>query len=186
MKILIYTLAMLISGTMLAQEKSKDIKQETKEKTITYNNGESIKERKIKVITRQTSKVKLDSTDKNEINQKRVASAKKVETMVMVDDDANASYDLLSKETRYIKDDKNYKFIPNSKGFNIAFDNNNNKFIETSKAWSSQNKGSYIVKGETYNGIGYFNKQGHFVVEYYDAESQSLKKIKYQALKTNM
>jgi hypothetical protein len=181
MKNYIYLFVLLIGGTAMAQEKPKEIKEETIEKTIKYNNGEQITESKLKVVSRETSDVALASGDKEKIYQNRVATTKKVETMVMVDDDFDPDYELLSKETHFISDDKSFKFTPSDGGFNIAYDNNNNKFVVVGKAYSSENPGSYVVKGETYSGIGHFNEKGDFIVEYYNTDSRSLKTISYKS-----
>ncbi|WP_158850066.1 hypothetical protein [Algibacter sp. L1A34] len=183
MKNYIYIVVLLICGTAMAQEKPKDIKEETIEKTVKYNNGEEVTESKLKVISRETSSIELSMDDMEKVNQERIASTKKVETMVMVDDDLDPDYDLLSKETHFVSDDKNFKFSPNDGGFNIVFDNNDNEFVVVGKAWSTKNPGSYIVKGETYNGIGYLTEKGEFVVEYYNSDSESIETISYKPIK---
>ena len=183
MKNYIYMFVLLVCGTAMAQEKPKEVKQETIEKTVKYNNGEEITESKLKVISRETSNVELALDDKEKVDQQRVSTAKKVETMVMVDDDLDPDYDLLSKETHFISDDKNFKFSPSDGGFNIIFDNNDNEFVVVGKAWRTKNPGSYIVKGETYNGIGYLTEKGEFVVEHYNADSKSIETISYKPVK---
>ncbi|MDN3667208.1 hypothetical protein ACFFU1_06775 [Algibacter miyuki] len=180
MKNYIYLFVLLICGTTIAQEKPKQVKQETIEKTVKYNNGEEITESKLKVISRETSNVELDLSDKEKVNQKRIATTKKVETMVMVDDNRDPGFDLLSKETHFVSDDKSFKFSPSDGGFNIVFDNNENEFVVVGKAWSTKNPGSYIVKGETYNGIGYITETGDFIVEYYSTDSKSIETISYK------
>lgn len=173
-------MAILFYGTVLAQEKPTEIKEVVKEKIITTKDNEQVKEVKMKVISRETGNVKLDLADKNKVNQNRIASTKQVQTMVLVDDDADSDFDWLSKESYFINAGKNYKFTPNESGFDLAFDNNNNEFVITGKAWSTNNAGSYIVNGETFNGIGYFNNNRNFVVEYYDSNLKSLKTVVYK------
>jgi len=121
--------------------------------------------------------------DIKKVNQQRVATTKKVETMVMVDDDFDPDYDLLSKETHYVSDNKSFKFSPSDGGFNIIFDNNDNEFVVVGKAWSTENPGNYIVKGETYNGIGYLTEDGVFIVEYYSTDSESIETVSYNPVK---
>ncbi|WP_152596219.1 hypothetical protein [Algibacter lectus] len=183
MKNYIYMFVLLVCGTSMAQEKPKEVKQETIEKTVKYNNGEEVTESKLKVISRETSNVELALDDKGKVDQQRVATTKKIETMVMVDDDLDPDYDLLSKETHYISNDKSFKFSPSDGGFNIIFDNNDNEFVVVGKAWSTKNPGSYIVKGETYNGIGYLTEKGEFVVEYYNVNSERIEMVSYKPVK---
>lgn len=179
MKNLIYLLALLFIGNVMAQEKAKEIKQETKVKVIKTKNGDETSEKKVKVITRETSDVKLDENDEKKINQNRVNATKKVEKMIMIDDDKDHDYDTLTKETYYVSGEGNYKFTPNNKGFDILFDNDENKFVKIENAWATSASGNYIIRGEMHNGIGYFDKNGNFVVEYFDEDSKTVKKMTY-------
>ncbi|XMO86203.1 hypothetical protein AAFN75_15540 [Algibacter sp. AS12] len=179
MKNLVYIIVLVFSSTIMAQEKPSEVKEEVEVKTIKYKDSDSTTESKVKVITRETSNVKLEGADAEKINQNRVSTTKKVEKMIMVDDDADPAYDFLTKETFYISEDKNYKFTPNKKGFDIAFNNNTNQFVKTGNAWESSTNGHYIVSGENKNGIGYFDSEGNFIVEYYDYNLKDIMKIKY-------
>ncbi|TNJ46419.1 hypothetical protein KFZ70_13370 [Tamlana fucoidanivorans] len=180
MKKIVFVLAILISGTVMAQEEPTEIKEESKVKTIKYKDGKETKEKKLKVVTRETANVELDKRDAHKVNQKRIDATKKVEKVIMIDDDSDEAFDVLTKTTYFVKGDDNYKFIPNNNGFDIAFDNDNNRFVKVGKAWSSQAKGNYIVRGKMHNGIGYFDTAGNFVIEYYDEKSQSIKTKVYK------
>lgn len=187
MKKLVYTMAaLLICSTAMAQEKPTEIIKETKVKEVKYKDDDKTKEGKIKVVTKETSTVKLDADDANKVNQARVPADKKVTKTVMIDNDADKAYDILTSETFYISADKDYKFSPNESGFMMALSDNQNEFVEIGTAWNTHSPGSYIVKGETYNGIGYFDKDGSFVVEYYDDDSESIKTMKYNEKKDAM
>lgn len=177
MKNTIYMLAILICGTAFAQEKPTQIKEEVKTKTIKNTNG---KEEKIKIITRETSDVKLNKADKNKVNQSRISAIKKVDKMVMVDNDEDAAYDFLTKETFYISGDNNYKFSPNKKGFNITYNDNNSDYVKVGNAFITSANGNYIVRGKVENGLGYFDNEGNFIVEYYDENSKGIKQKTYK------
>ncbi|MEP3836944.1 MAG: hypothetical protein ABJM36_04825 [Algibacter sp.] len=179
MKNLALIVLLIFSSTIMAQEKPSEIKEEVEVKTIKYKDSDNTTESKVKVITRETSNVKLKDADAKKVNQDRVLSTKKVEKMIMVDDDADADYDFLTKETYYVSGDKNYKFTPNKKGFDIAFNTNTNEFVKTANAWESSANGHYIVRGDNKNGIGYFDSEGNFIVEYYDNHLEDIMKIKY-------
>ncbi|MFD1162187.1 hypothetical protein [Hwangdonia seohaensis] len=179
MKNLIFAFALLFIGSAMAQEKPKEVKQETKVKIVKTKNDKETSEKKVKVITRETADVKLDKKDENKVNQNRVNATKKVEKMVMVDDDNDADYDVLTKETFFVSGNETYKFTPNERGFDIIFDKDENEFVKIGKAWSTSASGNYIIRGEMHNGIGYFDKNGNFVVEYFDDASKRIKKMTY-------
>lgn len=183
MKNLIYMIALLICGTAIAQEKPTEIKKETAVKVVKYKDGDKTKEGKIKVVTKETSQVKLDKDDVKKLNQDRVPATSKVTRTIMIDNDADKAYDVLTSETFYVNADQDYKFSPSETGFIMALSDDKNEFVEIGKAWNTHNPGSYIIKGETYNGIGYFDKDGSFVVEYYDEDSETIKTIKYNEKK---
>ena len=171
MKNLIMALLLLIYGSAFAQEKPKEIKQVTTEKTVKVKDNEGTKEAKMKVVTRETADVALDEEDKHKINQDRVNVPKKVEKMVMVNDGGEA-YNLLSKETYFVMEDDNYMFVPTQKGFHIS--SNNNESADIGKAWSTSVDGYYILNGGQKNGIGYFDDDGNFTIEYYDKKADAV------------
>ncbi len=185
MKNTIYMLALFVVGTAFAQEKPSEVEEKVETKTIKVNDGEKITEKKVKVVTRETNSVELDKKDENEVNQNRVNSISKVEKMVMIDDDEDGDFDFLTKETSYKIGDKSYLFKPNDRGFNIAFNNNESKFVTIENAFNTNKKGNYYINSAAYNGIGYFDNSGNFVIEYYDKDSDSLKSKTYLLAKAS-
>ncbi|MCK0147227.1 hypothetical protein MWU78_16330 [Arenibacter sp. F26102] len=169
MKNLLFSAVLLISGTLLAQENPKEVKQETEVTTVKTNHGNKISAKSVKVVTKETSDIKLDKS-----NQDRVKSDTKVEKEVYVDNDDNTGYQFLTKETYFISDGGKYAFSPNDKGFGINFNPDNATSIESAKSWASSNDDYYIVEGETHSGIGRFNTNGDFVVEYYNKDTQQV------------
>ena len=170
MKNLLFIAALILTGTLFAQEKPKEVKQETKVKIVKTNDGQKITKKKEKVVTLETTEIEFDENDKNKTDQDRVNSNTKVEKVVYVDNDDNNGYNFLTKETYYISDGGNYAFSPNKNGFCI----NNDKSIEIGKSWVSSNEAYFIVDGEAHSGIGHFNTNGDFVVEYYNKDSQQV------------
>ncbi|KJD32878.1 hypothetical protein PK35_07825 [Tamlana nanhaiensis] len=173
MKNIMYLCAILLTTTAFAQEKNNEAKEETEVKIVKIKDGEKTTEKKVKVVTRETAQVVLDDKDKNKVNQDRVNSVSKVEKMVMVDDDGDDNYELLTKKTFYKIGDKDYLFKPNDRGFDIAFNSEENKFIKTSSAFNTTN-GNYLIDHENYAGIGYFNPNGDFVIQYYDKNTDKI------------
>ena len=174
MKKLAILFALVISASAFAQEKPKEVKEETEIKTVKIKEGNDTKEHKLKVVTRETANVELDARDRKKVNQDRVEAPKKVEKKVFVDNDDDNSYDLLSKETYYIIGDEKYRFTPNNNGFDIAFNRDAEKFVKVGKVWATSNDGYYLLNGQLHNGIGYFDKDGNFTIEYYNKETDKI------------
>lgn len=179
MKNTIYILVLLICSTAYAQDKPTEVKKETEVKTVTYKTGKKTKEEKEKIISKETSNVKLDEADANKVNQDRVSATKKVQTTVMVDKDADDAYDIITKDTYFVNLNDDYKFSPNDSGFDITLINDKQEFVSVGKAWNSYNPGTYLISGKEYDGVGYFDKDGNFIIEYYDENSKSIKSVTF-------
>jgi len=171
MKHVIFLSAIVFCTAAMAQEKPKEVKEEAEVKIIRVKDSDKTTEKKVKVVTRETGTVELDENDKNKVNQNRIASPTKVEKMVMVDDDDDNNYDVLKKETYFVLGDEKYTFTPNNSGFNMAFNSIDNTSIKVIKALTSSNQGYYIINGDMYSGIGYFDANHNFVVEYYNKDT---------------
>lgn len=174
MKNVLLIAAFILSGTLFAQEKPTEVKKETEVKTVKTNHGVKTSEKSVKVVTKETSNVELDENDKNKIDQSRVKSTTKVEKDVYVDNDDNTGYNMLSTETYFISDGGSYAFSPNEKGFGMNFNSEDDASVEIGNSWVSSNKAYYIVDGEAHSGIGHFNTNGDFVVEYYNKDTQQV------------
>ncbi|GGK29412.1 hypothetical protein GCM10007962_24560 [Yeosuana aromativorans] len=176
MKNLMLLIAIILSGNAFAQEKPKEVKQETEVKTVKTTDSDKTTEKKVKVVTRETASVELDKKDQNKTNQNRIKATKKVKKTVSVDNDNDNNYDVLSQETYYILGDEKYMFTPNKKGFDIAYDKNkdNDHLIKVGKAWSTSTNGYYILNGNMHSGIGYFDSNGNFAVEYYNKDTDQV------------
>lgn len=176
MKKLAYAIAILICGTAMAQDKPKEVKEEAEIKTIKYKDADGVTEKKIKVVKREEGEVKLKEGDAKKVNQTRVPSDKKVEKTLMVDADGDNTFETLKKETFFMGGEGNYKFSPNKTGFTIVSSTDANT---AGNAWATSN-GYYLIRSEEIpNGVGHFNADGDFVVEYFCTESECVKTITY-------
>lgn len=180
MKKIVYVLSFLMVGTVMAQEKPTEVKEESEVKVVKTKDGDKNTEKKVKVVTRETSNVELDKSDRNKTNQDRVPATKKVEKMVMVDDDNDNDYDLLSKETYFVSGNDSYRFSPSNQGFDIAFDNDKNEFVKVGKAWTTHSNGTYLIRGKMHNGVGYFTEDGSFVIEYYNKDTKTIDVVTFK------
>jgi len=183
MKKILLMLAMIVFGTTIAQEKKPtEVKEETEIHTVKVKTDKGTTEKKTKVVTKESASVELDKKDKNKVNQDQVESTKKVEKAVFVDNDNDNEddYKFLTKETYYVSGDENYVFTPNNRGFDITFNKNNDHLIKIGKAWNSSTDGYYILNGQMHNGIGYFDSNGNFTVEYYNKDTDQIETKTYK------
>ncbi|GAL67117.1 hypothetical protein JCM19301_2282 [Jejuia pallidilutea] len=97
----------------------------------------------------------------------------------MVDKDSDKAYDIITKDSYFVNMSNNYKFSPNNSGFDIMHISENHEFVSVGKVWNSYNPGTYIISGKEYDGIGYFDKDGNFIIEYYDESSNSIKSVTF-------
>lgn len=178
-KVILSILALVVSFNVIAQEKPKEVKEETEVKTVKINDGEKISEKKVKVVTREEAHVELDEKDAQKVNQSRVDSNVKVKKTVSVDNDSDNNYDTLSTVTYCKLGDNNYRLTPNEIGFDIAFNHDASTFEKVGTAVSSGSKGHYIVNGKSYNGIGYFDNDGNLIVEYYNSNKNMVETKTY-------
>ena len=122
MKNLLYVIAFLVPTVFFAQEKPKNVSEETTTKTITVDDGKEVVEKQVKVTTREEQQVELAESDKNKVNQQVVPSPSKVtqtvEVDVEVDDDPY--YDSISESVFYTYDNDNYVFKKNNNGFLVS------------------------------------------------------------------
>ncbi|MEJ1222933.1 hypothetical protein [Sediminicola sp. 1XM1-17] len=174
MKNLFLIAAFILSGTLLAQVEPTEVKKETEVKTVKTNHGDKVSKKSVKVVTKSTANVELDENDKDKIDQSRVESTAKVEKEVYVDNGDANGYNFLNKETFYVSEGGNYAFSPNKQGFGMTFTPENEESVAIGNSWVSSNEGYYIVDGETHAGIGHFNANGYFVVEYYNNDTKQV------------
>jgi len=167
-------------GAYVQEKKPKEVKEETEVKVVKVKDNEKTTENKVKTVTRETANVELDEKDKNKTNQDRVNSISKVEKEVYVDNDKNDNYDFLTKETFYKFDDKEYVFTPiTNRGFGIAYNMKNRKAVEMGNSYITSVDGYYIVENKNHSGIGHFDENGNFIVEYYNKATKQVEVKSY-------
>lgn len=183
MKNLLYAGLFLISGALFAQEKPKNMSEETEVKTVKINNGEKVVENKVKVTTRTEKKVELDKADAGQVNQDMVVRDKTVKKTIAIDNDNDPFYDSEIELVTYVNDGKEYSFVRNKNGFTVAMKDSKMKYGNAMK--STLDGRYYIFNNKDYSGIGYFDQDESFVVEYYDNNSNTLITKKYLTIKAD-
>ncbi|MCX7549548.1 hypothetical protein [Xanthomarina sp. F2636L] len=175
MKHIIYITAFLIPMAFMAQEKPKNVSEETTTRTITVDDGKEVVEKKVKVTTREEQKIELAESDKNKVNQAIVDSPAKVTQTVQIDDDMDPFYDSETQSIHYSFNDEKYLFKRNNEGFLVSEIGSTTK-DNYGHVMNTSRSNNYVFKSTDYNGIGYFDSNNNFIVEYYDADSNTIVK----------
>lgn len=170
MKHLIYAFSLLMVTGAYAQNKPVDKVEETKTKTIKVKKDGKIVENKVKVTTTKEQSVITQKKDNSTINNTRVFPEVKVTKTISIDNDNDPFYEATDKIVYYTDDDGTYLFTSNKKGFTMSDAQQNS----IGYAARSSNNQYYILNMNNYSGVGYFNNEGYFVVEYYNSDLERL------------
>lgn len=171
MKHFIYICSLLLVTGVYAQEKTPiDKTKETKTKTVKVKKNGKTVENKVKVTTTKEQAVITTPKKNSTIDNNRVYPDVKVTKTISVDNDNDPFYDSEEKIVYYTNSDGKYAFSKNDKGFKIV----SSKQEDLGYAVKSVNNAYYILNLDNYSGVGYFNNEGNFVVEYYNAELDML------------
>jgi hypothetical protein len=180
MKNLFYICLFLFAGTAFAQEKTKNVSEETTVKTIKTNNGEKITENKVKVTTREEQNIEFDEKDKDKRDKDVVNSPVKVLKTLEIDDDKDNFYDSKVEIGFYEFEGTRYNFTKSETGFLI---HKNEDAFNFGKALRASEKNHYLFKSDDKTGVGYFNDKGNFAVEYYNNDTGKLEKEEFIMVK---
>ncbi|WP_418509920.1 hypothetical protein [Corallibacter sp.] len=182
MKTLLYITAFMFMISVHAQEKPKNVSEETNIKTVKINDGKKITEKKVKLTTREEQQVELAEEDKNKVNQTMVDSPSKVTKTLEVDNDGDAFYDSKFETAHYEFNDKVYNFKKNSEGFLVSTKSKSD-MSPLGNIIKSSKENHYFFKTNDYSGIGYFTDSGNFTIEYYDTNTNKLVKQDFILIK---
>lgn len=167
MKRIIYVLSLLMVTGVYAQEKKPiDKTKQTETKTVKVKKDGKTIENKVKVTTTKEQAVVTKPKKNSEIDNNRVYPEVKVTKTISVDNDNDPFYDSKDKIVYYTNTDGKFAFSQDDKGFNIMDANKKSMGYAAKSAKNAY----YILNTDNYSGVGYFNDQGDFVVEYYNAE----------------
>jgi hypothetical protein len=130
---------------------------------------------KVKVVTEKTKTNMFDPAQRHKLNQDLVTTPVAVTKTVMIDNDMDPFYDDKTKVRYFTYKGKKYGFYvdENRRDFLITY-RLKSKDINSARAIMSNNKNYYIVSGADFNGIGYFDTNRNFVIEYFDEKSNTL------------
>lgn len=171
-----------LAGNVFAQEKPKNVSEEVETKTIKVNNGREVVEKKVKVTTTEEQGIIFDEKDKNKIDKDIIESPVKVKKTIEIDDDKDNSYDSKVEVGYYEFEGRRYHFKKMNNGFLVSTENkqNPNDFGNIIR-YNKENH--YLFRNADTIGIGYFNPQGNFVIEYYDKKTGELVSQEFMEIK---
>lgn len=182
MKNVIHICLFLFVANVFAQEKPKNISEEEKVKTIKVDNGKEIVEKKIKVTTREEQAIEFDEKDKNKTDKDIIVSPVKVKKTIEIDNDNDRLYDTMTEIGYYEFEGNRYNFKKMNNGFLVSSENKENSNIFGNiERFNKENH--YLFHNAETTGIGYFNTEGNFIVEYYDKKSGELVSKEFMAIK---
>lgn len=173
MKNLIILSAFLTSTVFYAQDQAANvdhIETTTTKTTSVKVNGEKI-ERKVKVNTKAETPITFEKQPDGTLDRKN--NPTKIEREISIDNDNDPFYDETTKEVFYSYNDNNYTFTSNDTGF-VINTMENEQLSKHAKALKLNNSNRYLFKSDKLTGVGYFNAEGNFVIEYYDPEKDAL------------
>ena len=168
MKNVMILLIALVGSTVFAQSTPVDKKEETETKVIRVKSEKDTIETKMQVKTKEEQEVRTVDNPNHPINRDQVKTPKKITTTTVFDLDDDPFYDEEHTEKYYSYNDKTFKFEPNDYGFAMKDQKASSNENVLGKARLTSVSRFYLIETDGHNGIGYFNKNGSFVVEYYD------------------
>lgn len=173
MKNVIYTLIFLFVANVWAQQTPKNVSEESTVKTVKTNNGSGIVEKKVKVTTREEQKIEFAEKDANKTDKDVVNSPVKVNKTIEIDNDFDNSFDSKTEVTYYEFEGQQYNFKKVNNGFSVLVENN-----ETPDSFGNivkfKRENHYLFQNGNDTGIGYFNEDGSFTIEYYDKDTRTV------------
>lgn len=173
MKKIIYVCLLMLAGNAFAQEKPKNVSEEEKTTTIKVDNGKKVVEKKIKVTTIKEQNIEFDEKDKNKRDSDIIESPVKVKKTIEIDNDGDNSYDSKVEVGFYEFEGKRYHFKKMNNGFLVSSENKQNP-NDFGSIVRFNKENHYLFRNAETMGIGYFNTEGNFVIEYYDKKSGEL------------
>jgi hypothetical protein len=173
MKNIIYACLFLFVGSIWAQEIPKNVSEESTVKTVKTDNGSEVVEKKVKVTTREEQDIEFAEKDKNKRDKDIMKSPVKVKKTIEVDNNRGNSYDSKTEIGYYEFNGKQYGFQKEDTGFSVLekdheTPNNYGRIIKFNR------ENHYLFQNGNDTGIGYFNEDGSFTIEYYDKKTKTV------------
>lgn len=173
MRKIITAFILLTFVNALSQEDNKDVIKTSKiKKTTTYDKNGKKEINKIKVVTTETQENNFNPNQKEQLNQDKVSTPIEISRVIMIDNDKDPFYDKTIKVKFYKLKSKKYALKSEKNNLTISYYDGNKEIVIGSAIKSKFNK-YYILHSKQYNGVGYFNKNDEFIIEYYNPKNNT-------------
>ncbi len=160
-------MSFLLVSSAFAQSTPVEKTNETVVKKVKIENQDDVITNKVRVETSKEQMVMTDSSFGMSTNADRVFPKVKVTKTINIDNDKDPFYDADATIEFYILNDDTFEFKTNEKGFTI-FKNNMDPYAMATRSSSGQ---FYFLTMEPYTGVGYFDDDSNFIVEYFNSET---------------
>lgn len=176
-------MGLLLTGSIASLNAQTEVIKTTEvKKAKKINEKGLVYDTKVKVVTKKEKQTKFNPNQKNKLNQDVVASPITVDKTIMVDNDSDIFYDSKAKVKYFKYKGNKYDFLIDKNNLLITY-KLNNEDITSARAIKSINNNFYVVEGKDFNGVGYFNKYGDFIIEYKNQESNNLEQAIFETFK---
>lgn len=181
MKNLIYAVSFLMVTGVYAQDKKPIDKMEetTTTKTTINKNGEKVSENTVKVTTKKEQEIKTEQREGNTTNGDKVDTPIKVTKTIEINSDSDPFFSANDKTVYYNYNDDKFTFTSGSNGF-LMSSSENPSYGEARKSASNH---FYLMTIKGQPGVGYFDSNGNFIVEYYDKDNDAMIMESYEMVK---
>ncbi len=168
-----YACLFLFVGSIWAQEEPKNISEESTTKTVKTDDGTEVVEKKIKVTTREEQDIEFAEKDKKKRDKDIVKSPVKVKKTIEIDNDRGNSYDAKTEIGYYEFNGKQYGFKKVDTGFSVL-EKDHETPINYGNIVKFNRDNHYLFQNGNDTGIGYFNEDGSFTIEFYDKDTKTV------------
>ncbi len=155
----------MLTSTYAQDKKPVDKMEETETTTTTVNkNGKKVSENTVKVTTKKEQEIKTVQRKGNTPDGDKIDTPVKVTKTIEINSDSDPFYDVKDKVVYYSHNDEKITFSSDNNGFLMSSPNHG----PYGEARISASKHFYLMKIKGQPGVGYFDSNGNFIVEYYD------------------
>ncbi|MBQ0767678.1 MAG: hypothetical protein KBT58_00190 [Bizionia sp.] len=182
MKKIFFIITLVFGSYTFAQTKPVDKMETTQIKTETVNENGALVTKKVKVVTKKEQEVRTAPLKPGEIDAPMIETPTKVTKTISVDTNNNDHFENVSKISYYTFNNQTYGFKSTNSGFVVSHTSDTTEGI-FGTARRTQNNKVYVITMSDYSGVGYFNPENDFVIEYYDSDKGIMQQRSFKQTK---